>query len=326
MSTASDRQLVLYVAAVFEPRDTMELRLIRNPQDVQSLWFPAERLADEAARLTADNADGYNVFIGVNPRMAVGHRGNDAVAVTRCLFSDFDKTTVADAIARVSAAGLPDPTLIIDSGHGCHTYWRLAEPLAPQWWLEWMKDLAALLNSDPGVCNAERIMRAPGFQNLKREPAVPCRVVECAATRVYDLADLPIPMRPGSDTPIPVFRFVRHADDVGNRVGRCRAYLSKCPPAISGQYGHTTTWHAANTCNRFGLTKAEALELMLWYSETKCLPPWSQKEIEHKISDAYSRNAGQHGSKLREESRTSELRHPRPNPIFAVRRQIAGAA
>jgi hypothetical protein len=322
MTTAA-RQIELHVAAVFEPRDTVEARLIRGPGDARSLWFPAEKLADEAPRLAQANAERYNVYVGVNPRLAVGRRGNAGVHLARVVVADFDDTTVDAARVKLATSGLPDPTLVIDSGHGVHVYWRLSEPLPAKLWREWQKDLAALLGSDPSIHNEERILRLPGFTNHK-PPAAPCRVVECAAARVYDLADLPIPMRPGSDTPAPVFRLVRHRDDQDghNRVDRCRAYLAKLPPSVSGQYGHTTTWEAANWCNRFGLTKAEALEVMAEYSQ-RCLPPWSEKEIAHKVDDCYSRNAGQHGGKLREE-RAGQI-CPAVTRVYAVRR-IAGAA
>jgi hypothetical protein len=309
MTTA--QQVELYTRAVYDPRDVVEVRLLR-PGEGRSLWFTAEKLASEADHLAALNAGGFNVYVGCNPRIADGRRGNRAVPLIRVIVADFDGVTVADALAKVRAAAMPPPTLTIDSGHGCHCYWRLAEPLSdPICFVEWQKDLAALLGSDPSIHNTERILRLPGFQNLKRAP-VPCRVVECAAARTYDLADLPIPMRPGSDTPAPLFRVIIDTGntDAGNRIDRCRAYLAKCPRAVAGSYGHTTTWHAANTCNRFGLTAAEAAAVMAWYSETMCDPPWSQQEIDHKIRDAYRRNLGQHGAKLREDRGR--------NPVFRV--------
>jgi len=322
----TERQLELFARAVYDPRDVIEVRILRGTE-AHLLWFTAEDLAGEAYKLVELNEDGWNTYAGCNPRIARGRRGNRSVPLVRVIVADFDNTSVADALAKVAAAGLPEPTLVIDSGHGCHCYWRLSEPRdEPLCFVEWQKDLAALLGSDPSIHNTERILRLPGFSNRKREP-VPCRIISCAAANTFDLADLPIPMRPGSDTIAPFFRvLVNHlADRPGddNRIDRCRAYLARCPRAVSGQYGHTATWEAANTCNRFGLTRAEAAAVMASYSETMCDPPWSQKEIDHKISDAYDRNAGQHGAKLREPKRSIE--HSGRNPVFRVRR-TAGAA
>lgn len=311
------RQLQLFAHAIYEPADVVEVRLLRGGEG-RSEWYAAERLPDAASHLQHANREAWQVFAGINPRIVRGRRGNSAVPLARCLFADFDHATL-DAVRDVLvAAGMPPPTLIITSGHGVHCYWRLSASVDPQRWVEWMKDLAALLGSDAAVTTVDRIMRLPQFFNLKREPVL-CAVAECAAAHVYDLADLPIAMRSGTDTPAPVFRFLRLPDaaDGARRVGRCRAYLAKCPPAVAGQRGHDTTWHAANMANRFGLSKDEALELMTWYSGAKCSPPWSEKEIRHKVDDAYRRHAGQHGEKLRQDRKPS-------NPVFAVR-QIAGA-
>jgi hypothetical protein len=312
------RQIELFAAAVYSPAVVVEVRRLPSRR---STWHVAEELPALAGALARDNAD-QNIYVGVNPRLAIGRRGNGAVELARVVVADFDATDVDTARARIAAAGMPEPTLLIDSGHGAHAYWRLAEPLPAKLWREWQKDLAALLGSDPSVHNEERILRLPGFTTHKPPPA-PCRVIECAAARTYDLCDLPIPPRPGTDTTAPVYRIRRETNDAdtGDRFARCRAYLAKIPPAVSGQHGHTATWYAANTCNRFGLTKAEALELLTWYSETKCVPPWSEKEIGHKVDDAYRRNAGQHGSKLRVEVSIKTSTHR----VFAVRR-TAGAA
>ena len=306
----------------WEPADVIEVR--RLPAR-RSTWHRAADLADLAEKLSRENPAGNNLYVGINPRRAAGMRGDAAVDLARCLVADHDDTTIQQAAAARVAVGMPPPTLINASGHGVHEYWRLSSPVPAEFWRHWQKDLAALLGSDDSIHNPERVMRLPPFLNLKREPAVPCRIVECDPSRVYDLPDLPIPMRAGSDTPAPVFRFRRQPGapgDVGDRVERCRRYLAKCPAAVAGQKGHVTTWHAANTANRFGLTKAEALAVMGEFSQ-RCLPPWSQKEIEHKVDDAYRRNAGQHAAKLREHDAGIPASSRRP--VFALR-QIAGAA
>lgn len=69
-------------------------------------------------------------------------------------------------------------------------------------------------------------------------------------------------------------------------VQRAKAYLKKMDPAISGQRGHNTTYHVAMVLiEGFGLSKDEAWPLMFEYSQ-RCDPPWSEKEIDHKLDDA----------------------------------------
>jgi hypothetical protein len=67
---------------------------------------------------------------------------------------------------------------------------------------------------------------------------------------------------------------------------RCKAYLAKCPDAVSGDHGHDATLRAACECYRFGLSDAQAMEIMDWFNATKCRPSWSDAELRHKLQDA----------------------------------------
>jgi hypothetical protein len=319
---ADDRpyiELSRFARVLFEPPDIVEYRAIYANAPARSGWCEAWKLADLADRLAADNASGGNLFAGANARTAVGRKGDVNVAQCRTLFADFDHATIDHAEQACAAVGMPTATLTNDSGHGIHKYWRLSIAITPVAFREWQKDLAAMVGSDNTVHNPERVMRLPGFWNLKREPAASCRVIDCDPRRVYPLEDLPIPMRPGSDAKSPVFTLRQRIEPTAapDRFARCRMYLAKCPRAIAGQYGHTATWFAANTCNRFGLPRDEAMQLMQWFSETMADPPWSPKDIAHKVDDAYRRNAGQHGDKLRNGEQSRRL--------FTVR-LIRGAA
>lgn len=73
---------------------------------------------------------------------------------------------------------------------------------------------------------------------------------------------------------------------VGEAVERCVAYLRRCPDAISGQDGHGKTLRAACECWRFGLSDADAEEVMRWWNTEKSAPPWSDRELRHKLDDA----------------------------------------
>lgn len=67
---------------------------------------------------------------------------------------------------------------------------------------------------------------------------------------------------------------------------RCVKYIQQGPDAVSGQGGHDRTFHIACICYRFGLSHPEARRVMDWANSTKCAPPWTDQEIEHKLSDA----------------------------------------
>ena len=69
---------------------------------------------------------------------------------------------------------------------------------------------------------------------------------------------------------------------------RAARYLSKVPPAVAGQGGHATTFSAACRLVEFGLDEAAAWELLCEWN-TRCLPPWSEGDLRHKLADAFHR-------------------------------------
>lgn len=74
------------------------------------------------------------------------------------------------------------------------------------------------------------------------------------------------------------------ANDIERRVV---AYLAALPPAISGAGGHNATFTAAVALvHGFALEPDAALELLLAHYNPRCEPPWSQKELEHKVKEA----------------------------------------
>lgn len=80
---------------------------------------------------------------------------------------------------------------------------------------------------------------------------------------------------------------------------RARAYVAKVPGAISGQSGHSATYDLARVLvHDFALPRDEAMRLLQDWNLT-CSPPWSQRELEHKINQAESRpHSTPRGSKL----------------------------
>lgn len=176
-------QVARYAACVFEPLDWAEVRFIHRDKGKDgpkpcSECVPAGKLTLMVRKLADANAEGFNIYVGPNPRLACGAKGDAGVALARCLFVDFDKCAVDDAFERIVEAGLPTPTLTINSGHGCHAYWRMAEPMRDlASWKEIQKDLIALLGTDKVIFNPERMMRLPGFLNVKGEP-VAVHIVE----------------------------------------------------------------------------------------------------------------------------------------------------
>jgi hypothetical protein len=67
---------------------------------------------------------------------------------------------------------------------------------------------------------------------------------------------------------------------------RAQKYAAKMPPAISGQGGHNATFKVAVAMVRgFVLDFDQAMNIMQTYSQ-RCIPPWSDKELRHKVNSA----------------------------------------
>jgi Bifunctional DNA primase/polymerase, N-terminal/AAA domain len=87
-------------------------------------------------------------------------------------------------------------------------------------------------------------------------------------------------------------------------IDRARAYLAKTPPAISGQGGHDATfWAACCLVLGFNLSPVDALPLLLEWND-RCVPPWSEKELRHKLDSANQR-PGERGKLLGDDRATS---------------------
>lgn len=65
-----------------------------------------------------------------------------------------------------------------------------------------------------------------------------------------------------------------------------RRYVAKIPPAVSGQGGHNATFTVAcSLVKGFDLSIADARGLLAEWNAT-CAPPWSERELEHKLKQA----------------------------------------
>ncbi|MGK3995668.1 bifunctional DNA primase/polymerase [Sorangium sp. So ce1024] len=68
---------------------------------------------------------------------------------------------------------------------------------------------------------------------------------------------------------------------------RAAAYLETLPPAVQGQGGSRATFLAAlHLVKGFGLSPQAALALLEQLYNPRCQPPWSAKELHHKVASA----------------------------------------
>ncbi|MCM8794583.1 MAG: AAA family ATPase [Candidatus Omnitrophica bacterium] len=177
----------------------IEIRAI-HPEDhtPQSRFYPSiEALLAEQAGMDA-LAKHFNVYLGVCPRSREAGT-KDAVKLAWCLWIDLDAKSFPggkeEALKRLREFPLP-PTVIVDSGHGFHAYWRLKEPEKIAGAEDvvrveaHLKALAAALGGDSQAAELARILRLPGTCNLKAPSTpLPVALIECDPGRQYNLSD-----------------------------------------------------------------------------------------------------------------------------------------
>ena len=145
-------------------------------------WLQMEGLADRLPtvleRAQARNDDGWGVYVGVTTRrekQKAGRRGGKANALHApglWLDIDWGYERIVEAYDTLQAFTLP-PTTIIATGGGVQAWWEFIDPVDvsnenKRKSLERvLKGLARVLRGDTAVADVARIMRLPGFRNMK---------------------------------------------------------------------------------------------------------------------------------------------------------------
>ena len=223
-----------------------------------------------------------------------------------------DATTAPDAIARMFArpavnvgiAVEPSGLVVVDVDDdergGGATFAALVADLGP---------LPPTITADTPSGGAHFLFRAPGADlRGKAGPGVEiiARGYVVAAPSVHpsgrayrwragcgpddlEVADLPARwidrLRRAVPQPAPTVGPTAHERDGIMR--RATAYLAKLPPSISGQGGHDSLWDATLALVRgFDLDADDAFALLASEFNPRCAPPWSERELRHKIADA----------------------------------------
>jgi hypothetical protein len=71
---------------------------------------------------------------------------------------------------------------------------------------------------------------------------------------------------------------------------RAIAYMNACPPAISGQRGHDMTMAVARAVvYEFNLGPEVGFQLLGDYYNPRCVPAWSEQELQHKCDEAHTK-------------------------------------
>ena len=250
--------------------------------------------------------------------------------------------------------GWPRP-ILADSGNGYHLLYRVDLPVESDLVRDLIHALHARFSVpeaevDLKVVNPSRLWKAYGTMARKGYPKVPN--TEDRPYRLAQVLEQPGELlavsdqdleqaiaRLGNETrrgrsngkhqsngegsaPAPKPRkrkgIIARAVDPEDNLDRARAYLETCDPAISGQGGHGTTYRVACEVGPgFGLDPDDCLKLLLEHYNPRCQPPWSEKELRHKVDQAYSKDKKPRGHHLEEEGKRGPGR-PRKAPETPV--------
>jgi predicted transcriptional regulator len=153
----------------------IEIREITDSYHKQKFFKSVDDL------LEYDPPKDKNIYIGMLTRDKKRGRNQDTLQ-TQAIWLDFDdKDSFYGFEHLVNLNKLPEPTLIINSGHGYHIYYRLDKPAGRE--VEpVVKKLARKVGADTRATDLARIMRVPGTMNVKN----PDQPVKCEIVKVND--------------------------------------------------------------------------------------------------------------------------------------------
>ena len=271
---------------LFEPDDLVEVRFLPPMKTKSNQWFlyPGGLVHDFEE--IEDRNKRQDVYFGVNPRSDRNGRA-ESIKTCRCIVADFDHTTPDAAMETIRASGLPDPTILLNSGHGAHAYWRLEDPIDPQQWRSVQRGIIELLKCDDKIHDLPRIMRMPGTSHYaKHKAGTPRTFCEFVFNRktVHDIEDI-----------------VRHLP-----VAKIEYDGGEVPSLPEGERGPLPTWaktflvEGATSGDRnskcFGVAccmkgagwSIEDAKTMILAAAERCDPPMDQGEALQAIKSAYA--------------------------------------
>jgi hypothetical protein len=278
-----DREAPLtFLATAFEPEDCIAVFLksygsgrvaqrVRAVEDVRRPKFQAWLRAENAARV--------NVYVSVNSlRCGQRSRRREAVDGIRHVFLDADDRA-DDVLTSIAAdRALPPPSYVMRSSPGrAHVFWRVSgftkESVEA---LE--KHLAARLGTDRAATACTQLTRLPGFMNHKRATPFLVCVEYRDPRRVFGPVDFPKPPASRPHGHVHVIAATKR-----DALDRARHYAGAIPPAIAGEHGDVHTFRVCCRVVRgFALTDDDALSVLREWN-SRCVPPWSERELLDKV-------------------------------------------
>lgn len=122
-----------------------------------------------------------NIYFGMFSRSK--RKGNKEHCLqTNVLWADYDNVSLKEAKKQITKAGIPEPSILINSGNGIHSYWLL-DKKAGKGIEDVLKAIAIKSGADTKAAEVARIMRLPDSYNVKGDIPKLCEVVEVNENR-----------------------------------------------------------------------------------------------------------------------------------------------
>ena len=266
------------------------------------------------AQLEDLNRKGAGIFVTINRTDGKG-RGHHNIIGVRAVFVDLD----GSHLGPVMSWALP-PHIAVESSPGrYHAYWLVNGTVTPTDFGDLQKRLAKLFDGDPAVHDLPRVLRLPGFFHRKRRPfrtrivhlnrTLPRYSVSELSTALAQIGVNDVARNCRSETP------AIEPDQPRNIKAAIHYLKADASPAVAFRHGNDCTYQTACVVRgRFGLSELTCYDLMIEHFNPRCDPPWSLKEMETIVANAY-RYA--HGA-LGEESAEAEFAKDPIPPISEI--------
>lgn len=245
--------------------------------------------------LTAWEALGKAVHLMVNTGDGLGRSKGNVTEIVG-IWADLDTQEGTESFD-LAQCQLPPTMMVASSPENRHLYWLFRQPIkaTPEHKLRaeaLMRSVVALTlkwGCDSQCAEVARVLRLPGYRNNK--PKHHGHVVSLLFNNGprYTIDELeaafpPIPVVPSTYLPIDESE-IAHIS-VETRLDMAERYLENCEASVQGAGGSTACIKAAGKCFTFGLQAEDVFDLMMEVFNPRCRPAWSEKEMDHKVSDA----------------------------------------
>jgi hypothetical protein len=227
----------------------------------------------------------FNVYLSVNA-IAAGRRARtkDAIGSVRHVFIEADHGGPEVLAAVAARRDLPPPSYVMHSSpNRVHVLWR-AHGFTTETVERLQRHLASELGTDPAATPCTQTTRLPGFLNTKYADGHLVTIDYFDVSTGYCPKEFPLP---SDESNAPRCRLlVTVVQEQSENLERARRYLERVPPAIAGQHGDLHTFQVCCRLVRgFALSRADALALLLDWN-TRCEPPWTERELRDKLRRA----------------------------------------